>query len=367
MNSWQLNFIALVIIIGIVGVQTIRFSDRLFTPTNIAEYGRKYSQSQYVLGENSPQNISDEELYIYAGYAYVKGEDPTTINFEHPPLAKYLFGLSYYLTGNSLVFNIPLYIGVLFLFFLLSKKFINSFLLRMATVVTLATLPLFSHLLPQALLDIPLLFTMLCFYLSLTWKSKKLFLKYCLVGLSLGVMACIKYPFPFMAVPLLFLAISAWLQKEIRYALLVLPIMGGVYFLQYWGYFAHSHSLIDFINFEKYRFHWWTDNRTIPKFLIFENLFTGRHEAWWEPGTYLYTKEWTPLIPIIFTLSLPAAFLMKKNKWTLLLYGFSILILFLFALGSAASLRYLLITLPIWILAVFSGIERQTNCKQDIC
>lgn len=355
------NFTALFIISLVVVILAVRFSNQLFLSTDMFEYGKKYSQSQYVLGENSPENISDADLYIYAGYAYFKGEDPTTINFEHPPLGKYLFGLSYYLTGNSVQINILLYVITLFLFYLLSNKFINSFLLRIMAVLVLATLPLFSHLLSQALLDIPFLLTMISFYLALSWKTSRLILKYLTIGLILGIMASIKYPFPFMAIPLLLLFIGAWMQKEIRWIILSLVIASGVYLFQYLAYFIHGHSLLDFIKFEIYRFNWWTGDRTMPKFLIFENLFTGRHKAWWEPGAYQYTQEWTPLLPIIFTLSLPSFFVMKKNKWPKLFFVFSMLTLLIFAIGSAASLRYLLLTIPIWILTIFSSLERLIN------
>lgn len=361
----HVHFTALSIISLLVAVFALQSSSELFKPTDISEYGRKYSQSQYILGENSPEKVSDAELYIYAGFAYFKGEDPTTINFEHPPLGKYLFGLSYFISGNSTQINILLHIATLFLFFLLSKKFIDSFLLRIMAVVTLGALPLFSSLLPYALLDIPFLLTILGFYLTLSWKTPQLALKYTIIGMILGAMTSIKYPFPFMAIPGLILLIGAWMQKEIRWVFLSLPIIVSVYLIQYLGYFIHDHSLVDFLKFELYRFHWWTGERTMPKFLIFENLFTGRHKAWWEPGTYQYTKEWTPLLPLIFILSLPSFAVMKKNNWTKLFFVFSIITLLLFAIGSAASLRYLLITFPIWILAVFSGFENILKNKNQ--
>jgi hypothetical protein len=358
------DFTALTIITLLVTLFTLQFSNELFTHTDIVEYGRKYAQSQYILGESSPKKISDAELYVYAGYAYFKGEDPTTINFEHPPLGKYLFGFSYYLTGNSVQINILLHIATLFLFYVLSKRFIDSFFVRIMAVVTLGTQPLFSSLLPHAVLDVQFLITILGFYLALSWKTTRLALKYAVIGVILGVMASIKYPFPFMAVPGLILLIGAWMQKEIRWVFLSLPIMGVVYLIQYLGYFIHGHSLVDFIKFELYRFNWWTGERTAPKFLIFENLFTGRHRAWWEPGTYHYTKEWTPFLPAIFVLSLPSFMIMKKNIWTQLFFVFSLVMVLLFAVGAANSLRYLLITLPIWILTLFSAFEKITQIKQ---
>ncbi len=343
----------------IVMAQSIINNSVLFGQTDINKYGEKYSQSQYILGDDSPQKISDEELYIYAGYAYMKGEKPTIINFEHPPLGKYLFGLSYFLTGNSLQLNIIVFILTLFLFYNVSKLFIDSLILRLIALVSLALLPIFSHLLPQALLDVPLLAAFLAFIVVISWKTDKLLLKYFFAGISLGVFASIKYPIPFIILPLALLAVISWRLKEFKYAFLSLILLVFTYLVQYGQYFIYNPSLMDFIKFEKYRFSWWTGDRSMPKFLIFETLFTGRHRAWWDPGSYQYTTEWSPVLPVIFIGSLVASIWMRKNIWTISLFAFSIFALLAFALGSAASLRYLLITFPFWILAIFSAIDNK--------
>ena len=43
----------------------------------------------------------DEVLYIKAGEAYLRGVPPIFINFEHPPLAKYLIGFFYIIKLGS--------------------------------------------------------------------------------------------------------------------------------------------------------------------------------------------------------------------------------------------------------------------------
>jgi predicted negative regulator of RcsB-dependent stress response len=90
------NFVGFlaVIILGLTGLSTWKYRAEIFQVTNKAEVGRAYGESQYVLGDKSNQKIDDGTLYTYAAEAYFKGEDPTTINFEHPPLGKYVFGLS---------------------------------------------------------------------------------------------------------------------------------------------------------------------------------------------------------------------------------------------------------------------------------
>mgnify|MGYP001114691524 CR=1 FL=1 len=37
--------------------------------------------------------FSDDKLYALAGWTYISGASADTINFEHPPFAKYLIGV----------------------------------------------------------------------------------------------------------------------------------------------------------------------------------------------------------------------------------------------------------------------------------
>ena len=279
---------------------------------DIDSYAQKYSRSQYIHGDAAIETISDSELYVFAGYAYVNGEDPTQINFEHPPLGKYLFGLSYLLTGNSFLINIPLFFLILWMIYLLTGRILKSNLLRILVVVIFGTMQLFTAMIANALLDIPFLLSLLSFFLTLSWSTNKKVGKYLLAGVFLGLIVSIKYPFPFIFIPTGILFMNAYLQKELKYALISLVVAGGIYLGQYASYFAHNHSIIDWIEFEKYRFGWWTGDRTAPKFLIFETIFTGKHRAWWSPGTYSYSPDWTPLIPLIFVLALIAIKWIKR-------------------------------------------------------
>lgn len=53
------------------------------------------------------KGIGDDGLYAFAGYYYLfQGGDVSAVNFEHPPLGKYLIGVSIFLFGNENVINI---------------------------------------------------------------------------------------------------------------------------------------------------------------------------------------------------------------------------------------------------------------------
>lgn len=57
------------------------------------EIGKIYSGSQYVKGPKSERPIGDDDLYAFAGYYYLlQGGDISAVNFENPPIGKYLIG-----------------------------------------------------------------------------------------------------------------------------------------------------------------------------------------------------------------------------------------------------------------------------------
>lgn len=251
--------------------------------------------------------------FIYAGYAYTQGEDPTTINFEHPPLFKYGFGLSYLIFKNSYVISLIYYGLFLVSCYLFSGLLIKNKLLRAAAVVILALQPAVNGLASQALLDLPLnILVLLLVYLlfSARFSARS---RYLGAGLILGLMSGVKYPFPFLILPIALVGIVSLIRKEGRHLVWPAVLLPSIYLAQYLLYFTHGHSLVEFIQFEKYRFVWWVGNRTIPPFLIMQNLFTGQFPAWWEPGVIMKDLAWSLSLPIIFISYLAAFILIKKD------------------------------------------------------
>jgi len=321
-------------------------------------YGDRYAHSQYILGDAYTRQISDADLYIYAGFSYANGEDPTTINFEHPPLAKYLLGISQLLFNNSLYLYLFIYVGVLYLFYKISDRILKHDYSKYLSLVILGTLPLLTQFINKPVLDIPLMFLIFWFFLELTSKAKSLVYKYSIIGIIIGLIMSIKYPIPFILIPFGIVLIYSILEKNIKHYILVPMYSFLIYIGQYFMYFYHNHSIIDFINFEKYRFSWWFADRTAPKFLIFKSLLFGKHEAWWDPNIDLtYYSDWSVLLPLIFILSILLLPWISKKKILIYSYAFSILAFIGFAVGSGSSLRYLLITIPFWLLALISSVE----------
>lgn len=338
-----------------------KYSDVLIGNIDTDDYAAKYSQSQYILGTESEHNISDSELYVYAAIAYSRGEDPTTINFEHPPLMKYIYGLSYLLVGNPYSLNIVLFSLALLTSYYFASILIKTPIFRIFVVVLIAIQPLFWNQAQYILLDLPMIIAVMLLFIVLHNNTITKPYKWIITGLLIGVIASIKYPIPFIFVILLIVFLVMLSNKEYKHIPHVVLSSATVYLAQYYFFFAQGKSFMDFIMFEKYRFSWWTGERDMPRFLIFESLFTGKHEAWWNPGTYQYSSEWNMLLPAKFVGFLASLVKPQYNLWFFMISAFGLGMVLLFGVSGGSSLRYLTLTLPFWLVIVVSQIERLTN------
>ncbi len=345
-------------------IPLIFFHSTFLNKTDINTYAQRYANSQYVKGESSTQKISDGDLYVYAGYAYMQGEDPTTINFEHPPLIKYIYGLSYYIFGNSFIASLAFYFIFLFSSYLFSGLVIQNKFLRYLSVIILGIQPIVYVLSSHALLDLPMNFLLLFLFYFLFKEGIQARTRYAIAGIIIGLLSGVKYPIPFMFVPISMVVLTSFVRNEIKYLIYPTLITPAIYLAQYSMYFAHGHSLLDFIQFEKYRFSWWTGDRTMPKFLIFQNLFTGQYPAWWTDGTMMKEREWNIFIPTLFLFNLITFLSTKQRKMKVILFTYSITVLLLYGIGSAVYLRYLTQLIPFWIVITLSGIEEYLQNKK---
>ncbi|MCB9802199.1 MAG: hypothetical protein H6774_03865 [Pseudomonadales bacterium] len=338
----------------------IGYRETLFKQTTLDDYSVLYSTSQYVLGDQKLLEISDSDLYSYAAYIYLQGQDPTTVNFEHPPLAKYLYGFGAQLFGSVYTINSVVY-GVLALcMYAFSAMVLQRTSMRFLSMAIFFSFPIVSEQLQFTMLDIPLLISVLLLFILLASKKCSPVMKYGLVGVCLGVMSAIKYPFPFMILPAGLVMVVAHKEKVLLHALYSFVVAVGVYLATYSVYFM-SHSLVDFARFEWFRFSWWTGERTIPKFLIFDSILFGKYAAWWQPHTIYTEPSWSRAVPLTFLGYCYACLRQRHSFWSMMMGMFSVLTLFLFAFGSASSLRYILLLLPFWIVLIVRLLEQKLS------
>lgn len=332
----------------------------------MAEYAQAYDQSQYVMGEKKNVVLSDDQLYVYAGYVYLLGEDPTHINFEHPPMGKYIFGISYLIFGNPYTLNIIIFGGILMAAYFLFLRLKMPTWWILASLIFLSFASSLNTQITTALLDMQLLLASLLFF-NFLFLKKENFWKYILLGLSLGIVSSLKYFFPLLFIYLLILLIYVVKKKTYAKSLITLAVIGLIYISNYIFFFKNDKNLIDWLKFEIYRFRWWTGGRTGPKFLIFQTLLFGQYTAWWDDPTKIGVKQiiksedWNFLWPVAFvSQAVCKIWLIVKNKlnfelWLCLIY--SVILLLAYGFGSASADRYLIQLIPFWLIFVGAVIK----------
>ena len=99
--------------------------------------------------------MGDPELYAYAGWRQVQGDDPTVINPEMPPLGKYLLGFSILVFGNQKIQALFFGLGLLGMVFLLGKEVLKDKTWALVPVFFLVRDRIFLEDLIASMLDLP--------------------------------------------------------------------------------------------------------------------------------------------------------------------------------------------------------------------
>lgn len=115
-----------------------------------------------------PHDYLDEEYYIVAGRRYLQGGSISEINWEHPPLAKYIIGASEVCLGDPhIVTFIAGYITLLFFYLTLFRISYDTIKSLLASTILSSEIP-FIKIFNYALLDdFSILFSSIAFYLAL--------------------------------------------------------------------------------------------------------------------------------------------------------------------------------------------------------
>lgn len=357
MHSNKQWYVVLALVTVVVGISVLIRRDETLALTDAQNFGKRYAESQYVMGEGAINKIDDSAIYTYAAIAYLKGEDPATINFEHPPLGKYFFGIAYAIFQRVHVANIVFFAGILLVFYALCRvcKFPEWF--SISAIIYLGLFSSIANHLRTALLDLQVLFFSLLFFLLL-FSLKENWKKYLYIGLCLGCLTAIKYFFPVLLLYYAILFGWAVSQKQLRKSIAAFVVIAVVYLSTYTMYFLHSHTLVDLVRFEWFRYNWWTNGRTTFSFSLFETLFTGSFPVWWSGAASerLSDSDWNVSWPILFTLSTIAMPFIKLNKRAVVLISFNLGLLAIYIAGSAVFGRYLFQLLPIWILLIGTAV-----------
>jgi predicted membrane-bound dolichyl-phosphate-mannose-protein mannosyltransferase len=319
----------------------------------------RYLRSQWVVS-NSQESIGDDGLYAYAGWEYIHGRDPTTLNAEMPPLGKYFVGLSILIFGNQNLFALLSGLLVLWAFFRLNLIIFKNKFMALLPVVLFSFEPLFWQQLRAPYLDLLyLLFLLLTFIFFLRQR-------FFLAALFLGLMAATKASastFPLLGLTTVLYLVFRKNWFLLKQWLFLLPISLASFALSYFRYFSLGHSLRQFLGVQKWILAFYQTGAKAPLGSVWPMLATGKWSTWWsEP---IRVTEWQltwPLLLIVSLVFLISNLVKKKfdHFWLLTLWIFGYLLFLSFV---PVWPRYLLVVLPfmynlaVWQLAGARNIK----------
>lgn len=341
----------------------------LFEKFDAKTYEKKYYQSQWII-PNSKNPISDIDLYAYAGYRYIKGENPILINPEVPPLGKYLIGFSILVFKNFRIINLFFCYLCLFLIFFLSYKLTKSLFQSSISILLTSLNTLFiDQIINAGQLEIFQLFFLLTFlFVFNEYLKNKKFFYLILLGITFGFFISIKFFFYFyliinFALILFFIIIKN--QKKINFlflskTILIINIIALItYSLIYFQFFIKTDNPIKFFGMQKWILNFYSQSN-IDKVKIFGSylllLFFNQWRYWSKNYPLISYKNWSLLWPMTFILGIYSFYYtFKKNffsKNSLIPLIFSFFFMYnLFLLITPIYPRYfLLLLIPINII-----------------
>jgi len=329
----------------------------------------RYQESNWEKGWEGSSVMGDGELYAYAGWRQIQGDDPSKINTEMPPLGKYLIGLSILLFNNPYWVSLVMGLLLIIITYQISKLILKDCLWALIPPCLLSFDGLFKDNLLTTMLDLPFaVFISLSFYLL--FKARKNNRYYPLLLLSLGVVSATKMylvGFALTGVIFLFLLLLflVFRYKDVFWFLLSTPMFILIYFGSYIVYFLNNHNLWDF----KY-LHFWVrhfarvqvDN--YPQFEIIRILMLGQWKTWWGGSGVVNVESWNVLWPIstITSLITGIAAVFKKNLDLLILPLWIFSLIGMYTYGVPYP-RYLLPVLPALYLSLVILVEKILNFR----
>lgn len=321
-----------------------------------------------ILKEISNKGISDAQLYSYVGYEYIRGINPTLLNPEHPPLGKYIIGLSILLFHNE--HTILLICGLITLITIYSIIIIatNNQLSASIGVFLTSTHSLFTDQLihgPQLeLLQLMFLLGIILFFLLFEKSRSSWFL--ILIGLNLGFLFSIKTFSTYFPLFLVWSFTITVYSKNFKIPQWIfLQLAGVIVFIStYVRFFILGGSLRQFMGVQKYIILFYKQSGI--KIVDFAGnylrlIFTGSWKFWSEHAPTSHYREWSITWPCLFVIFLIILFYLYRKKHEKVLFVEKIIIafvvfynVFLFVIPMFPRYLLLLFVPIIMLISIYS-------------
>jgi len=323
-----------------------------------------YRQSQYQK-PNSVVWMDDPELFTLAGIRYIHGEDPSSINFEHQPLSKYIFGVATSVFGNPLPAQIVAGTLALILYFYCGTLLFKNRFTALVPVFLLNIDGLFLEQLKKVYLDLIQLTLLLTFFILLYHSTQGKKQRNTMI--VLGLFALNK---SFLIGSLAFLAglVFFWFVNPSHILTYVKNLSWSlITYLGGYSVFFLYHQPLDFLRLHLKIIRLYRSYvPEYPKSELVRLIFTGKQRRWFGDFSLMATPAWSIMWPTSAIVGLASirTLLRSKNKFALLLYIW--VILYLIALSSRLIFpRYFLLLFPpLYLLAVYEieNIVQNIRC-----
>ena len=331
-------------------IYSIDFSKDQITPKHIEEYLRSQDIENY-LGP-ARAHVSDSHIYTASGFLYTLGASPFKYNFEHPPLIKYLFGLSSILLGTAYFAQIGFCILLPILTYILGQNIIKNRLAAFLASFLLIIDPLYLSLAKNLLLDLgQSVFALGYIISSLTLSNSKK--RTVLSGLFLGLFAASKFWYPaviFFVITENFMFYKKKFSPKRIFATLSVAfvVFSLVYLPAYLSGYSYNIVFLQ-AKIAKFMLEHDVSTQVGSLFTLFLN---GKLSPWWQGGSSLIQTEWTIFWPVAFVGSiLNIIYERRINKKTFL--GILPIVYLISLLGGAPFTRYFILALPFLYLSTF--------------
>ncbi|MGQ9469974.1 MAG: glycosyltransferase family 39 protein, partial [Nitrososphaerales archaeon] len=263
---------------NVITAEALRNEFETYPPPNDYFYNPSpWTSVTVTISNSSKPSLSDANLYALAGWEYIHGASPHILNPEHPPLAKYLIGLSEIIFTNQFTMSFIFGMLTIIVVYLISREILGASLFAFLPPFMLVFDKLFSEHSLISTLDIYVTFfvalSTLFFLKGL--KKPKLFL---LASITFGLAMATKWLAIFLFPAFLFVLISKRKWVDLKWFLASLPLAILAYTSTYAIFFINGNNFNDFIELQRAMLNYQLflrQNSWTPPLRILQILTTG--------------------------------------------------------------------------------------------
>lgn len=268
---------------------------------------KAYYSSQYV-NKNNPGIMPDQAFEAFLGGAFIKGGNPILFVHEHPPMGRYIIGLSILLFDNDSTIILPLILISVFGIYLISKLILYNTLLSLLPVVIFVNEPLFlsKFQIAPLLEPIQLTFIILSLYFFIKGVLENKYSHYFILSsIMLGFVISIRFFILGMALAfamILYFFIRKKLDRKAIVFFLSLPLSLIVLTLSYTKTIQEGYSVFQVFAIQKYIF-FYHKSKLSSFFSFWDLIMFNRWHTWWGDRRLLTDSQWILFWPISVVLT----------------------------------------------------------------